>query len=248
MVVPELVAKTSFISYIPDFLKALVSCAWVVLAGLAFWKFYGSLKAAIDSQNFSFEIGGFKLSFQETAKGLTKQISDLQSRVIQLENSLAKQNVVIEGPSSGLAEKPEDLEALQSDREAEVESTEDTPTPALALHVLWVDDNPKRNAYEIGTIQSEGGTVDTASFTRDGLAKFEGSRYDAVIAVADGGRREGIEFIKAIRGEEKAIPILVYTSSLHAASMRKEVERIGADGITSSAVELFKLLRYPPGS
>jgi hypothetical protein len=52
MVVPELIAKTSFISFIPDFLKALVSCAWVVLAGLAFWKFQSSLKAAIDSKSF----------------------------------------------------------------------------------------------------------------------------------------------------------------------------------------------------
>jgi hypothetical protein len=191
------------------------------------------------------------LSFQEAAEGLKKQISDLQSRVIQLENSFEKQKVnesVVEHGSAGMADKPENLEALQSDREAEVGSTEDIPTPALALHVLWVDDNPKRNAYEIGTIQSEGGTVDTASFTRDGLAKFEGGHYDAVIAVADGSRREGIEFIKAIRGGDKAVPILVYTSSLHAASMRKEVERIGANGITSSAVELFKLLRYPPGS
>ncbi len=251
MLGPEGAAKT--ISQIPDLLRALVSCAWVALAGYAFWKFYAPLKAAVDSKSVSIEVAGFKLSFQEAAEGLGKQISDVQSRVAQLENSLKAPNLAVERPFKKL----ESLEVPQSGRKMEREHPPDVyRARTLRLQVLWVDDNPKGNAYIIGAIQSEGGKVDTAVSTSEGLAKFESGQYDAVIT--DLNRREdgayrgaaGVEFIRAIRGRNKVVPILVYTSTLQAADKEKEeeVEKAGADGITSSAVELLKLLRYPPGS
>src|SRR5258708_20212722 len=164
MLGPEGAAKT--ISQIPDLLRALVSCAWVALAGYAFWKFYAPLKAAVDSKSVSIEVAGFKLSFQEAAEGLGKQISDVQSRVAQLENSLKAPNLAVERPFKKL----ESLEVPQSGRKMEREHPPDVyRARTLRLQVLWVDDNPKGNAYIIGAIQSEGGKVDTAVFTPGGM-------------------------------------------------------------------------------
>jgi len=208
MLQPDMSAKTAFISSLPDLLKALVSAVWVVFAAFAFWKFYSPLKAAIDSRALSFEVGGFKLSFQEAAEGLKKQISDLQSRVVLLE----KPNVAIGKPSSALVNEPDDFEAAQPNAGAAGEYSPGIYDPrTLRLHVLWVEGNPKGIAYQIAAIQSEGGTVDITNSTSEGLEKFEPGRYDAVITNL--GRQEGgtyregagIDLIKAIRERDKRV-------------------------------------------
>jgi DNA-binding NtrC family response regulator len=123
------------------------------------------------------------------------------------------------------------------------------PGETLALRVLWVDDDPKGNAYEIEAIRAAGGSVEISLSTADGLARYEQGRYQVVIT--DLGRREGkvynydagFELIKAIRLIDKTVPILVYTAASGLSKKRKVIEELGAQGITASTVELFEMLR-----
>jgi hypothetical protein len=252
--------KTDGLTHVADLIRALVSFLWLALAGIAFWKFYVPLKEAIDSRSLSVDIGGFKLSFPEAAEGLKKQVSDLQTKMAQMENELTALSAAAQPPQGpvSLAQPATPFDRM---RQYAITGpgetlTETPPKPGgnLGLNALWVDDNPKWNAYEIAAIQDAGGKVDTALSTAEALEKFEKGRYQVVIT--DMGRREGmihnrdagLDLIKAIRAVNGTVPILVFTGVDDVRKREKAVEELGAQGITSSSVELLEMLRRIPRS
>jgi|HubBroStandDraft_6_1064221.scaffolds.fasta_scaffold30682_4 CheY-like chemotaxis protein len=252
MIAPDPVTNTDVWSHLPGFISALVSLFWFILAVAAFWKFKGPLKDAIDARSLSVDIGGFKLSFAEATDGLKKQVTDLQSKVSQLASQL--EDVPTNGSSThGIGKltdnQPPKFSVAKSERIEDQESGSTT-----GFHVLWVDDNPRGNAYEIASIQSQGGTVDTARSTAEGLSSFQNRHYAAVIT--DMGRREdgsykgdaGLQLIKDIREQHNNVPIFVYTSTSQVSRKKKQVEDAGANGLTASPVELLEMLHrslYP---
>lgn len=266
----------SFAPHVPELIQAIVSFLWLTLAGVAFFRFYGSLRSAIDSRSLSIDIGGFKLSFPEAAEGLKKQVADLQTKLAELELSINQGRI----STSDEARTPGDTRVSPADTalnppepgvpkrgsttapsEVVGASSQHLPSPKmnlpprhaeapppprdLALRVLWVDDHPKGNAYEIDAITSAGGTVEIARSTSEALAKFETGHFDAVITDMGRGlsREAGLDLIRAIRKVNGKTPVFVYTGSSQVSGNQIKVNEAGGNGITASSVDLFEMLR-----
>jgi CheY-like chemotaxis protein len=67
--------------------------------------------------------------------------------------------------------------------------------------VLWVDDNPENNHFELRSLQSLGIDVEIARSTNDALALLSAGQYDAVISdmKREGVPDEGIRFLNELR-------------------------------------------------
>ena len=115
--------------------------------------------------------------------------------------------------------------------------------------MLWVDDHPSNNAYEMAALKDRDVDVDTATSTDEAVDVLKpGSDYDAV--VTDMGRREGgrehpeagIELIKKLRRARVDVPVVVYASAEAVATYGHEATELGAFGATASPTELLELL------
>jgi len=108
--------------------------------------------------------------------------------------------------------------------------------------ILWVDDIPKNNQFEIKAFETLGIEVDTALSTDDGLAMLQVGRYDMAITdlTRKGETSAGLKFIQRARTLMPALPILVY-SSARGAHQYDEAKRLGAFGATYKPDELFNL-------
>lgn len=129
------------------------------------------------------------------------------------------------------------------------------PVAAQLRHVLWVDDHPENNAFEVHALEERGVTVQLVRSTDDALRAIRTARlpFDAIIS--DMGRREdgrerrhaGIELIERLRGEDVTTPVVVYASAGAVAREGDRVRRLGA-AATASATELLELLGVRGGS
>ncbi len=66
--------------------------------------------------------------------------------------------------------------------------------------ILWVDDNPSNNDYEIHMLESLGIIVDTATSSDEAFKDLETKEYDLILSdiLRDGIPDEGIRFLKQI--------------------------------------------------
>ena len=260
MIVESAHATDSFAPHVPELIQAIVSFLWLTLAGIAFFRFYGSIRSAIDSRSLSIDIGGFKLSFPEAAEGLKKQVADLQTKLAELELSVNHGRIAGSNEATdsrhGSTSQPSEIGGAPSSPgylpspslpPVRAEALPQAPPPArdLGLRVLWVDDHPRGNAYEIDAITSAGGSVEIARSTSEALAKFETGRFDAVITDMGRGpsREAGLDLIRAIRKVDSEVPVFVYTGASQVSGNQIKVKQAGGDGITASSVDLFEMLR-----
>ncbi len=200
---------------------ALADMAWPLLTAVVLWKLWPTILDIARSRMVVVRIAGMEISVQDAAEQLGRSVGDLQRKVGELRSDL---------PGGAAAE---------------------TPRLLARPRVAWVDDVPENNAYEIARLRSDGVGVLQMLSTREAVQVLvdEGRPVDVVIS--DMGRQEGgtfngragIELIRALRAEDFDKAIYVYCSSDSAETMRDEVERAGAQGITSSQVELFEMLR-----
>lgn len=210
---------------IPKILEALSKLAWPLLTAVVIWKLYPSIRQIIDSRNFKVKIGDMEVTVQQASDQLRTQLEDLQRAV-----------------------------ALQK-RPAVLSSAEDA-NAAIGLQrktyrILWVDDNPANNAYEIAKLKSEGFDIVQARSTAEALGLMQGGEPEVDAVVSDMGRNEGglynpdagLDFIEHARSVGIDQPIFVYTTARHAARTRDRVAQAGGNGTTKSALELFEMIR-----
>ena len=122
------------------------------------------------------------------------------------------------------------------------------PAVSRGTALLWVDDNPKNNAFFVQQLYDLGVIVDIAISTSSGNVHFNSKVYNYVIS--DMGRTEGgafnphagIDFLKIVREKDKQIPFIIYSSPRAITEYGSEAFRLGATAATSSATELFGLL------
>lgn len=204
---------------ITEFITALSSLAWPVLAGLVIYKISPSVKTILEGRSFSVRYGDAELSVQDASDQLRKQVEDLQNQVAKL----------IGGHDSHISR--ESIESVSGKL------------------ILWVDDKPKNNAYEIAKFQDEGYRVKTAKSTSDALQIInEGFTPDVVIS--DMGRNEngsyikdaGIALIKELRDIGITSPIFIYTSQRYAQIHHDQALLSGGNGATASPVALYTMV------
>jgi CheY-like chemotaxis protein len=214
------------ISAVAGLLWPLIAIGILVTFGRSFLELLRSARL----RKFTIKIGGQELSMDEANEQQRVLIQDLQSKIVQIESRIeAAGSTAVASPKSELAQRE---------------------TAGLS-RVLWVDDEPKNNSYFVDTLNKLNVQVDLAKSTADGLIKFSNEQYDVVIS--DMGRREGgrynrragLELLRVIRERNSETLFFIFCSPRSAHESRDEAMRLGASGITSSATELYSLLKLP---
>jgi len=209
--------------------QALSTLLWPLIVIAVIILFRPAVSALIESaksRKFTIKIGGQELSMDEADEQQRSLIADLQAQFADLRKRLEP------------AEPQQEVGA-----HPQVQLSTDS-----ASSVLWVDDEPKNNAYFIEALERAGVRVDLARNTAQGLSMFGRRRYSVVIS--DMGRREdgkenftaGLDLLKAVRERDKRVPFIIFCSTRGVAAHAKEAYQLGANGITSSASELYGLL------
>jgi CheY-like chemotaxis protein len=211
---------------VPDLLTSISHFLWPTVAAVVLWKLMPVIREVLHTRSYKIDIGGLSVDVQAASDGLQKQISDLQNQVAQLKGSAAT--------------------ATQSGRQA-ADRWQATLAPS-EVSVLWVDDHPENNAYEIAALRNKEVPIATATSTAEGLQKLHNGHFSVVIS--DMGRNEGgtyraeagLELTEAIRQFNPDISLYVYTTQIQVERYEENLRHAGVTDITSSSVRLLTLL------
>jgi len=120
--------------------------------------------------------------------------------------------------------------------------------------VLWADDNPANNAYEMAKLRKDGVQVIEARSTAEAMATLDSGRPPIDVVITDLGRTEngryvsdaGLQLIRDARKAGFDKPIYVYSTRAAGEQRGPDVHAAGGTGITSSPVDLLTMLRAGP--
>lgn len=216
---------------IGDIIKGISSLSWPIIIIFLLIKFRSSISKFMESfasRKFTIKVGGNELTMEEASKQQINQIRDLRSQVLEIQKQLREMNGGI-----GIKESRDEKKNV---KEEKVNS------------ILWADDRPKNNSYEIAQLEELGINVEIALSTSEAMAMFERNRYERIIT--DMGRQEGgrynatagIELVKEIRKIDPEIPIIIYSSQRGVERHRTTALAEGATDITASTTALFETL------
>ena len=208
-----------------DAVDLLTGLAWPVLIGLALWRLLPTIREVLASRGFTIHAGGMEISVQQASDNLTERIEDLREQVSALKAG-----------SAGLESMPADASPIAAG------------LPELRA-VVWVDDYPENNAYEVDVLRRKGVAVHQARTTAEGLRLLD-DRADVAAVITDMGRTEdgvtkdtaGLELIAQVRQRQPQLPVLVYASAPTVARTREAALAEGATFVTASATELLEAL------
>jgi len=232
----------AWINAITHALQALAPFAWPLIVAVILIALYPSLKQAIASHGLKVKIGDFEITAQQGMEQLATQLNDLMDKVQQLreqqdESEAKKEMAVAESETSLSGEDEESLINLP-------------PIYNPIRNVLWVDDNPSNNAFEIQKLRREGIGVAPVTTTLDALRLIAVNKYAFDAIISDMGRKDngnyekdaGIRLIKAARNSDFPGPIFIYTAPRAVEHFATKVKEAGGNGTTASPIELFEWL------
>jgi CheY-like chemotaxis protein len=149
------------------------------------------------------------------------------------------------------------VDSLAANRPEDESSTPDASPEGLDRltlrpleHILWVDDHPENNAYEIEALRSTA-KVTVATSTRLALDIITEGDIDAVISDIsrnEGGREvddAGVQLLRRMQSlpPSKRVEVFFYSVSPAVERYGSELEKRGAAVVTTSHRELFQALR-----
>ncbi|MEO1274099.1 MAG: response regulator [Pseudomonadota bacterium] len=218
------------LSGIAEVVSALAALAIPLVAGWALWQILPEIKRQLSRGAVKINVGGAEISLQEASEGIEKQLADLQNRIFSIEE-LARDRLDV------------DLDAYNKASEALVEGRK--------LSILWVDDEPANNAYEVARLTRMGHTVQTALASAEALLWLDKIGVPCDLVISDAGRPEGGAFnadaaadlVEAIARQSEtngktAPPVIVYTRRANLPrAMRAKAK--GARAVVSSPVDLL---------
>ena len=243
----------------PALINSIATILWPLIVIIILLLFRKSVLGILESargRKFTFKVGEMELSMDEFSKQQGDMIKDLQTRVNKLQRQMEPKDDALN--KAALSEEELDFD----DRRREVRRAEDAPKTASKPNaesvtldidddisdILWVDDNPKNNAFLIDSLHYHGVSVSTAKDTKEAIDRFEHGAFDCVIS--DSCRHEGkkvencqagFELASRIRRMDEKVRIYIYTDEVNE-KMKKKARNVGATAITSSPSELLKLL------
>jgi CheY-like chemotaxis protein len=206
-----------------DWIPLATGLAWPILVGLVVWRLLPAIRGVIGSRAFTVKIAGTEISVEQASVNLKNNVEDLREQL----SALKAQVEAGGGAASPITDGLPDLRS-----------------------VLWVDDFPDNNVFEVDALRRKGVRVDQVRSTEEALRAF-GARtppYSAVVtdmSREEGGHdnpRAGLELIAEVRRSDAAVPLIVYASAPAVARTRDEALRLGATVATSSATELLDAL------
>lgn len=205
----------------PDLLNAIATVLWPILALGVLMAIGPALRGVIRNRPFTIKVGAFEMSAQEASEKVADQIADLQRQVSALK------------AAGGL--------------QAGDETTVSAPPPkASPRHVLWVDDHPEHNAFEIERLREAGAEVVTVTTTPDAIARIRQAPQVFDALVTDLGRREGLTFhrtagldtIEKARSAGFSGQAIVYTSEKGVAASGETAREMDVL-LTASPTDLY---------
>jgi CheY-like chemotaxis protein len=216
-------------------LDAIAPLLWPLIAAVALWKLFPVVRDVAKNRGFSVKVAGMEVSVQSATDQTQTQIQDLQAQVLALREAMSKALP----DAKFLAPKPAVAAA--------------SAQPARRT-ILWVDDKPEGNAFEIAQVESLGMSVVTARSTAEGMNVMRSKAVTAIIS--DMGRYEehgyrdeaGLELLRALRASGFDQPFLMYTGKRGAERANVSVKAEKGDGATASPVELLGWLQEKLGS
>lgn len=222
---------------------SLAKFAWPLLAAIVLGLLWPEVKRVLRSRAFTIKVGSFELTAQDASDQLARQIKDLQTRLEVLEAPPASESGVEGGPETG--EAPE--------RRVRQTAGVGSPIAEGRRRILWVDDNPAGNAYEIDALRTRGWEVEVSSGTVDALERLDRSSPFAVL-ITDLGRREdgrydkdaGLKLTAAVRERVPSLLVFVYTSLDASKRRADELRQAGAAVITASPSALLSAVASAP--
>ena len=215
------------VSDILSILDSIGKLIWPILAAVAFWKLYPAINDVIKSRGFTLKIAGMEVSVQQASEQIAKQIQDLQNKVAEISNisKIPPEATVVPGIS---------------------------PQPSRGVkRILWVDDKPSNNAFQVAQLRDKGHDVILALSTADAMSILMKAIPPVDVIITDMGRTEdgqyrataGITLINEARGAKVDVPIFVYSTPRTVGQHYNDIMRAGGNGATSSPVELIELLK-----
>jgi CheY-like chemotaxis protein len=241
-------------------ISAISSLVWPAIFIVLIFKFSEPIKKLIDSargRKFTIKVAGNELTMEEASEQTRVMLSDLQTKIAELEKHIVKKidnseqvlkppliksdNYVY--PPSVTASSPAQLpETGIAEPSADYNSR-----PMFSLkemttrRILWVDNNPKNNSFVIASLETRGDKIDVALTTQEGLEKFKAYHYDLVITdmARPDSEKAGILLTKQLKAIKPSIPVYIFCSYWTAKYMRNEALSEGVDEITSSATSLM---------
>ena len=214
---------------IGEILGGLAALAWPLLLLFLIVRFSPSIREVIQSakrRKFSIKVGENLLTVEEASEQQRLLINDLQEQLISMQKKFEQSGETV-------------TESFTTSASSDIK---------VIAKILWVDDYPSNNASIVAHLSDWGVDVTTALSTKEGLRKFNSGHYDAVLS--DMGRREdgqnnyraGIDLVRQIREIDSEIPFFIFCSRRGKASSEEEALKTGANGVTSSGVQLLSWL------
>ena len=225
---------------VAPFIEALAALAWpaiLIVLLLILKKPIAFVVESAKSRGFTVKVAGNELTMEEVNAKQRSLIADLQESLGDMQAELAQ-----------LKSSPAAATAAAATAPAPVSPTPHQESKPKGFRVLWVDDNPKNNSYEVANLMEKGFMVDIAKTTADGLQLF--SRNDYNLVLSDMGRKEGNEYVvdagmrlvRTLREGSTDLPIGIYCGRHSVAKYKEEALRIGANIITASTMELMQFI------
>jgi CheY-like chemotaxis protein len=236
-----------------DFLKdiGIVVGALVVFLGFTTWR---DMKAAIKNA-----VDGVRAGVEASARtGLEKVRADVEaSAKTQMDTTLKE---LFEAHRAKIKEQiAQEIRIIKEQLEEQVrQSREDANdmvadlahrtvygqalnvTPTASPKILWVDDHPENNAYEVEILRKCGATVHEVKKTENALQELTKADWKLLISDMgrDGNSRAGLDLLMGVRARGAKLDVIFYASQQAQAKFADEAARYGAI-FTTRPQELF---------
>jgi CheY-like chemotaxis protein len=243
-----------YVSDVSEVVDSLAHVAWPVIVGYVALRIGPALRDVLRERDIKakggpggleLEVGGQAVSTQQAVddqrhetEAVRAELSLLSAQVLSLTSRLGTDD-------ASLLELPTSVSA--QGRRASALITE--ATPALVRRVLWVDDQPANNAYELAALRDRGVDIVEALSTEQALRRLGAQpEFDAIVTdmhrIERGHvrRQAGLELLRELQAEHPGVPAIVYTSFRSASEFAEEVRALGGVAATANATELFELL------
>jgi CheY-like chemotaxis protein len=206
-----------------DAVDLILGLVWPVLIAVVVLALYPTIRRLMESRGFAVKVGMAEITVQQASDQLSAQVDDIREQVAALKERLDAAPGVASGPPSVPHDAPRSI--------------------------LWVDDHPENNVYEIASLQGRGLDVVHARSTAEAASALASSgQFGAIISDmgrAEDGRFEadaGLSLIRVVRDQGLESPVLIYSSAPTIARTREQALQAGAAGATASATELMQML------
>lgn len=221
---------------VPKIMNGAAALAWPIVAIIVFFKLKPVLSKLLVANDVSIDVAGFKLNVANATESIGGQVTDIQKKIVELEQKIDK----IKSDADGISLSEVDHQVIQILKTDAVKS------------ILWVDDFPSNNAFLISRFRSSGIKVDTAMSTNEGVLMHKNGSYNVIIS--DLGRIEdgvnnplaGIDLIKRIRHSDGNTPIIIFAGG-RGVKMKSSILEAGANEVTDSGIDVISFVgRYIP--